>query len=213
MKWLRKRIELLKNDNELAVIHLLHLLLIALQVYENYVGQIEYHWYLRAGGCAVISLCIFLFGRKGLSYGLMIFACALVYINNFYNYATIFFMRIAIGANPKIRKIAPWVYLVNVFIAYSQKRLGITPFIIHGIYCVLFHIKMDYVFETHKPSKLNLTDDERQILDLKLQGKMQKEIDLYSPQTITAKMKSARERNLCETTEELMAKYAKEKEQ
>ena len=30
---------------------------------------------------------------------------------------------------------------------------------------------------------------------------------------VSAKMKSARERNLCETTEELMAKYAKEKEQ
>lgn len=39
---------------------------------------------------------------------------------------------------------------------------------------------------------------------------MQKEINLYSQQTITAKMKAARERNLCETTEELMAKYAKE---
>ena len=39
-----------------------------------------------------------------------------------------------------------------------------------------------------------------------------KEIDLYSQQTISAKMKSARERNLCETTEELMAKYSKEKE-
>ena len=49
--------------------------------------------------------------------------------------------------------------------------------------------------------------------DKKLQGKQQKEIDLYSQQTISAKMKSARERNLCETTEELMAKYAKEKEQ
>lgn len=155
---LRQRIELLKNDKKLALIFLLHLLLIGLHVYENYVGQIEYHWYLRAGGCAVISLCIFLFGRKGLSYGLMIFACALVYVNKFYNYATIFFMLIAIGANPKIRKIAPWVYLVNVFIAYSQKRLGITPFLIHVIYCVMFHIKMDYVFETHKPDKLNLTE-------------------------------------------------------
>ena len=76
----------------------------------------------------------------------------------------------------------------------------------------MFYTKMNYVFAIHKPEKLNLTDSERQILDLKLQGKMQKEIDLYSPQTITAKMKSARERNLCETTEELMAKYAKEKE-
>ena len=212
-KWLRNRIELLKNDKQLAMIMLLHIVLIGLHVYEWKVGDIEYYWYLRAGGCGVIALFIFLFGRKGLAWSLMIFACVLVYINNFYNYATIFFMLVAMGADPKLKKVAPWIYLVNVFIAYTMKRLGITPFMIHLIYCVMFYTKMNYVFAIHKPEKLNLTDSERQILDLKLQGMMQKEIDLYSPQTITAKMKSARERNLCETTEELMAKYAKEKEQ
>lgn len=211
-KWLRNRIELLKNDKQLTLIMLLHIVLIGLHVYEWKVGDIEYYWYLRAGGCGLIALFIFLFGRKGLAWSLVIFACTLVYINNFYNYATIFFMLVAMGADPKLRKVAPWIYLVNVFIAYTMKRLGITPFMIHLIYCVMFYTKMNYVFAIHKPEKLNLTDSERQILDLKLQGKMQKEIDLYSPQTITAKMKSARERNLCETTEELMAKYAKEKE-
>ena len=211
-KWLRNRIELLKNDKQLALIMLLHIVLIGLHVYEWKVGDIEYYWYLRAGGCGLIALGIFFFGRKGLAWSLVVFACTLVYINNFYNYATIFFMLVAMGADPKLKKIAPWIYLVNVFVAYTMKRLGITPFAIHLIYCVMFYTKMNYVFAIHKPEKLNLTDSERQILDLKLQGKMQKEIDLYSPQTITAKMKSARERNLCETTEELMAKYAKEKE-
>ena len=211
-KWFRNRIDLLKNDKQLLLIMLLHIVLIGLHVYEWKVGDIEYYWYLRAGGCGVIALFIFLCGRKGLALSLVIFACTLVYINNFYNYATIFFMLVAMGADPKLRKIAPWIYLVNVFVAYTMKRLGITPFMIHLIYCVMFYTKMNYVFAIHKPEKLNLTDSERQILDLKLQGKMQKEIDLYSPQTITAKMKSARERNLCETTEELMAKYAKEKE-
>lgn len=213
MKWLRNRIELLKNDKQLALIMLLHIVLIGLHVYEWQVGDIEYYWYLRAGGCGLIALGIFFFGRKGLAWSLVVFACTLVYINNFYNYATIFFMLVAMGADPKLKKVAPFIYLVNVFVAYTMKRLGITPFMIHLIYCVMFYTKMNYVFAIHKPEKLNLTDSERQILDLKLQGKMQKEIDLYSPQTITAKMKSARERNLCETTEELMAKYAKEKEQ
>lgn len=174
-KWVRNRIELLKNDKKLLLIFFLHLLLIALHVYENYVGNIEYHWYLRAGGCGLISFCIFFFGRKGLAWALMIFACVLVYINNFYNYAPIFFMLVAMGADPKLKKVAPLVYLLNVFIAYTMKRLGITPFAIHLIYCVMFYTKMNYVFAIHKPEKLNLTDSERQILDLKLQGKMQKE--------------------------------------
>lgn len=212
-KWLRNRIELLKNDKQLALIMLLHIVLIGLHVYEWQVGDIEYYWYLRAGGCGLIALGIFFFGRKGLAYALLIYSCTLVYINNFYNYATIFFMLIAIGANPKIKKVAPWIYLINIVISYTMKRLGIIPFLIHVVYVYLFNIKIKYIFAINKPEKLNLTDDEKKILDEMLAGKMQKEIDLYSPQTITAKIKNARERNLCETKEELMAKYAKEKEQ
>ena len=211
-KWFRNRIELLKNDKQLLEIMLWHIVLISLHCCEYYINGIQYYWYLRAGGCAVIALCIFLFGRKGLSYGLMIFACSLVYVNNFWNYATILFILIAVGANPKLTKYAQWIYFVNVVISFRMKNLDIVAFLIHIVYIRMFRIKISYVFAIHKPEKLNLTDSERQILDLKLQGKQQKEIDLYSQQTISAKMKSARERNLCETTEELMAKYAKEKE-
>lgn len=207
MRWLKNRIELLKNDKELALIMFLHILLIGLHVYENYVGSIEYHWHLRAGGCGLIALCIFLFGRKGLSFALVVFSCALVYINNFYNYATIFFMLIAIGANPKIRKAAPWIYLANVFVAYSLKRLGITPFIIHIVYCVVFYTKVNYIFAVHKPETLNLTDDERRIIAELAKGKLQKEIDFFSEQTVSAKLKSARERNMVETTADLILKF------
>ena len=206
-KWLRNRIELLKNDKELAVILLLHLLLIVLHVYENYVGNIEYHWYLRAGGCGLISLGIFFFGRKGLAYSLLVYSCTLVYINNFYNYATIFFMLIAIGANPKMKKFAPVVYLVNVVISYTLKRLGIIPFLIHVVYVFMFYIKIRYVFSVNKPQKLNLTDDEKKILDELAAGKMQKQISLFSEPTISHKIKNARERNMCETTSELLEKY------
>lgn len=206
---IKQNFTLLKNDKKLALILLLHLLLIALHIYENYVGSIEYHWYLRAGGCAVISLGIFFFGRKGLAYGLMIFSCTLVYINNFYNYATIFFMLIAIGANPKLRLVAPWIYLVNVFVAFSLKRFGITPFIIHIIYCIMFYVKINYVFKIHKPEKLNLTEDEKAILSELAKNKLQKEIDLFSQQTISQKLKNARERNMIETTSELVEKFKK----
>jgi len=185
----------------------LHLVLIALHIYENYVGDIEYYWYLRAGGCGLIALGIFFFGRKGLAWALIIYACVLVYINNFYNYATIFFMLVAIGADPKLKKVAPIIYLLNVFIAYTMKRLGITPFSIHLVYCLMFYTKIGYVFAIHKPETLNLTHDEKLILEELAKGKMQKEIDLYSQQTISGKLKNARERNLIETTPDLIMKY------
>ncbi len=62
-----------------------------------------------------------------------------------------------------------------------------------------------------KPSKtLNLKEDERYILDQLRAGKLQKEIEGYSEQSITAKLKNARERNMCESTAELLAKYTVE---
>ena len=119
-------------------------------------------------------------------------------------------MLITCGANPKMNKFAQFAYLINVFIAFTLKRLGIVPFVIHCVYIYMFKTKLQYVFKVNKPSKLNLTDDERKILDELLTGKMQKEIDLFSPQTITAKIKSARERNLCDTTPELLTLYSAE---
>ena len=213
MKYFKNRIELLKNDKELCLIFFLHLLLIGLHIYENYVGSIEYYWYLRAGGCGLISLGIFFFGRKGLAYALLIFSCVLIYVNNFYNYATIFFMLIAVGANPKLKKAAPIIYILNVFVAFTLKRLGIVPFVIHSIYIIMFQKKLQYVFKINKPNKLNLTDDERKILDELVKGKMQKEIDLWSEQTVSAKIKSARERNLCDSTNDLLTQYRMEEKE
>lgn len=207
---LRQRIELLKNDRTFLKILLLHLLLIALHFYEYKTSHIEYFWYLRAGGCGLIALGIFFLGRKGLSYGLIIFSCALVYVNNFYNYATIFFMLTAIGANPKLKKVAPWIYLANVVVSFSLKNLNIVAFLIHVVYIYMFQTKISYVFTVNKPSKLNLMEDEKAILKEMLAGKKQKEIELYSQPTITAKLKGARERNLIESTPELLAKFAAE---
>lgn len=204
---LKQKYLLLINDKDLLHIFLLHLLLILLHFYESRTSNIEYHWYLRAGGCGVIALCIFLFGRKGLAYGLLIFSCSLVYINNFYNYATIFFMLIAIGANPKLKKYAPWIYLTNVVISFDLQRLGIIAFLIHIVYVRMFQIKMNYVFAINKPTALNLTEDEKAILTELSKGKLQKEIELFSEQTITHKIKAARERNMCSSTGELVEKF------
>ena len=207
---IKQKVELLRNDSELLKIFLLHIFLIGLHFYEYKTNCIEYYWYLRAGGCGVISLFIFLFGRKGLSYGLMLFSCTLIYVNNFYNYATIFFMLIAIGANPKLKKFAPWIYLINVVVSFSLKKLDIIAFLIHIVYVFMFQIKINYVFAVNKPEKLNLTEDEKLILAELAKGKLQKEIDLFSEQTITHKLKNARERNMCNSTGELVEKFKQE---
>lgn len=206
-KWIKNRIKLLKNDTELAKLLFCHLLLIVLHYFEYRTTDVQYFWYLRAGGCALIAVLIFFIGRTGLAYGLFVFSCTLVYINNFYNYATIFFMYIAIGANPKLRKIAPWIYILNVIISYKLKNLDIIAFCIHCVYTVMFGIKINYVFIPNKPEVLNLTEDEKIILEELAKGKLQKQIEGYHQNTVTKYLRNAMERNMCKTKTELLQKY------
>jgi len=206
-KWIKNRIKLLKNDTELAKLLFCHLLLIVLHYFEYRTTDVQYFWYLRAGGCALISVLIFFIGRTGLAYGLFIFSCTLVYINNFYNYATIFFMYIAIGANPKLRKAAPWIYILNVIISYKLKNLDIIAFCIHCVYTVMFGIKINYVFIPNKPEVLNLTEDEKIILEELAKGKLQKQIEGYHQNTVTKYLRNAMDRNMCKTKTELLQKY------
>ena len=209
---IQQKYSLLKNDRTLLVVFGLHLLLIICHVSHGLMSDIQYHSLLRACGCFLISLLIFLFGRKGLSYGFTIYACALIYVNTFYNYGSIFLILVAIGANPKFQKNILIVYFINAAISFSLQRLLIFSGVIHAIYLVLFYYCISYVFKVNPPTKLNLAEDEQMILNEMLAGKKQKEIDLYSQQTITAKLKTMRERNMSDSTSTLLARYAVEKE-
>lgn len=210
MRFFKNRINELRNDKTLGIILLLHLVLAVCHICHSFMSDIQYHGELRTVGCGIIAILIFLLGRKGLAFGLLVYACSLIYVNNFYNYGTIFFMLIAFGAYPKIKWQSIVIYAINVIIAFSLKKLLAFSVAIHFIYLLLFWLCIKYVYKVKTPEKLSLTDDERKILDEMVAGKLQKEIDLFSPQTITAKIKSARERNLCENTAELISKYALE---
>lgn len=210
--YLDQKVELLKNDKILLMIFLLHIVLTVCHICHSFLSDIQYHAYMRAGCCLLIAILIFFFGRIGLSYGFVIYACILAYFNTFYNYGSIFFTLIAIGANPKMKKCFIGVLLLNVIISFSLQRLIVFSFAIQVIYFALYYLCTKYVFTVHGPDKLNLTEDEKIILDELLSGKKQKEIEQYSQPTITHKLKNARERNLIETTAELLTKYAAEKE-
>lgn len=210
LNYFRQRIKLLKNDEFLIKILILLLLLLVFHICYSFYATTQYQSYIRAGNCFVISILIFFFGRKGLSYGFTFYACILVYFNTFYNYGSILLLLISIGANPTIKNKAFVLYLINVIIAFSIRKLLVFAFAIHSSYIILFYLCTKYVFSVKTPEKLNLTEDEKMILREMLMGKLQKEIDLFSQTTITAKLKNARERNMCKTTSELLSKYVTE---
>lgn len=207
---LKGRVIALKNDRKSLIILLLHLLLAACHLSFNLFSDIQYHAELRAAGCITIALLTFFFDRRGMAVGFVLYASSLIYINTFYNYGTIFFLLIAYGAYPKIKWPALVIYAINVFISFSLKKLIPIAILIHFIYLGLFLLITILIYKVKPSRTLNLKEDERYILNELMDGKLQKEIDRYSQQTITAKLKNAKERNMCESTTELLTVYALE---
>ena len=81
---------------------------------------------------------------------------------------------------------------------------------IHGMNCFLFYVCAKYLFAAIPQSTLLLTDDERVVLRELAGGKLQKQIEQFSVNTVTKLLKNAMERNNCKSKTELLHRYLKE---
>lgn len=207
----RKKYQILKSNRVLFSIFLIHLLLVFFHLaYSFYTEHTQ--CYVRGGFCLFIALCTFLFLRKGFAFSILGYACVLLYYNNFFNYTSFLFVLFAIYSNPKIKVQALILYSLNVFIALAIKECSILTLGIHAMNCVLFYCCAKYLFAAAPSTTLLLTDDERNILKELASGKLQKQIELFSQNTITKMIKRAMERNMCKSKAELLHRFIKENE-
>jgi hypothetical protein len=208
-----KKIQVIKSDRLLFSIFLIHLLLAFFHfAYSFFTENPQTQCFIRAGFCAAIALATFLFLRAGFSISILIYASVLLYFNNFFNYTSFLFVLFAIYATPKIQPYAVLYYTIAVFIVFALKGYSILTLGIHGLNCCLFYVCARFLFEARIQTTLLLTDDERLVLSEMAQGKMQKQIEAFSPNKVTKVIKNAQERNQCKTKAELLHRYIKENE-
>lgn len=204
-----KRYQIIKSDRLLFSIFLIHLLLAFFHLSYSFYSE-HYQCFVRAGFCVLISVCTFFFLRKGFSVSILAYACVLLFFNKFFNYTSFLFVLFAIYCTPKIQQQALLLYAISLFIAFAVKEYAILTLGIHGLNCLLFYCCAKYVFAAVTPTTLLLTDDERAVLSELAVGKMQKQIDLFSQNTITKLLKNAMDRNFCKSKTELIHRYLKE---
>ncbi len=209
---IKRQVELLKVDGFLFKIFLLHLGLVFLHVYYSFYAEEKIQAYIRGGFCFFISVMAFCFQRKGLSIGMILYSCVLLYINRFFNYTSFFFVLFAVYCMPKYKTPALILYAVNCFVSLTVRHMQIPTLGIHAVNCCLIYMYAHYIFKPKIPRVLVLTDDERHILGELADGKLQKEIEDYAPNTVTRKIRDAMERNLCKTKAELLQKFIEQKE-
>jgi DNA-binding CsgD family transcriptional regulator len=160
-----------------------------------------------------IAISTFFFLRIGFSVSILLYAYVLVYFNNFFNYTSFLFVLFAVYCTPKIRDKALLFYAIDVFVIFAIKQYAILTLGIHGLNCLLFYLLSTRVFGFVQETTLLLTDDERLVLSELAAGKMQKQIDQFSQNTITKLIKNAQMRNNCKSKTELIHRFMKENPQ
>lgn len=205
-----KRYSLLKSDKFYFYSCIIFLLLGSLHIAYYFQDTTIRQPVVRCVFCYVIALVVFLFSRKGFAIVLLLFAFTLMYWNTFYNYTSFLFLILSVHLYPELKQKVIPVYALNGFIAFAVKGYAVYAVGIHALYCVFFYLCVKYTIQPKLPPKLILEKDERNILAELAKGKLQKEIELFSQNTITAKLRKARERNLCNTTQELLHRFIAE---
>lgn len=190
------------------------------------------------GICAGVVLLFTLFtGKKYWNPLLFIWAIAIMFWNRFTNYTSFILILIAIFINPKTKIPYVLIYSTIVLSAMIFYKDTYTHLLIHGIGCMFFYTvfstinkkyelykkELEFLHEQnrelrqqvndlqkYKSDKLNLTQDEKDIIFELCNGKEVKEIDIYSQNTIYVKLREARKRNNCLTNDELKARFTAE---
>lgn len=199
----------LKADRAFFIIFIIHLLLAFFHLVYSFKTD---YWqcYVRAAFCLFIAVSIFLFKRPGFSVSILLYAYTLLYFNNFYNYTSFVMLIFAIITTPKLTIPALIIYGANLIPALVYRQNEIPTIGIHVLNCIWITVFIELVVIKKKPQTLHLTDEERLVLNELAQGKLQKQVEACSPNTVTKLLKNAMARNQCKTKTELLHRFIAE---
>lgn len=161
----------------------------------------------------VLSFGVLFFGRKAFYYITNIFALVLLFLTDFSCFVSIWLISLAGHINHKKENIWLYLYVVCATISFTIQKAEVLHIIIHFSICLFLLVSHHFLCDNKHCESLVLTGDEERILDELIKGKQQKEISFFSPNTITHKLKLAKERNNISDTQELIQLYKRKQSQ
>lgn len=184
----------------LAIFHFLQL--INLDYIYNPIVKLIFH--------ALFPFGVFLFGRSGIYIQLFLYANIEQYFLPYNNFNGFFITLLFCKMYKKWLKFAVFFYITNASVTLALQGNKPIYVLIHFATCIFFY----YIYYAVNNKNINIedfsiTEDEEKILKELAKGKQQKEIDFFNKNTVTKKIRQAKERNHCLTNEELLLKYIK----
>lgn len=165
----------------------------------------------------IFPLIVFFFGNKGMWIFYYVTAIVRTLDISFDDFTALTaFCILFLFIKPKykwLKFVTVISYLISVFCVAALHHKQPYHLFAHFIGCCILSItvyKLFYIednrIRSHK-SNLHLTHDEVLIIEELLKGKQQKEIEMFSQNTVCTKLKQARNRNGLKTTDELLMLY------
>ena len=208
MNYFKKRLQIILNDSYLSITCIISFICIGLHAYQFIDSNFDYRPLVRLIFSCGFPLVVFFSGRTGSYWYWWIYANILGINTTFQNYTAFVIICIFISLVPKMKFPSLILYACEIVFVATVRDKTPVHIAIHICNCICIYYAIKYLLKpTVNKKKLDLTYDEVIILDELLKGKQQKEIEQFSQNTVTNKLKQARERNGIATTDELLKKY------
>lgn len=123
------------------------------------------------------------------------------------NFSSFFLICIVLSICPRVKKLALLIYFITSTLAFMYNSEKLYHYFIHITRCGYFYLLISFITSKLEKIKLDLTKDETLILRQLSLGLQQKEIKEFSKNTVTKKLRAARERNKITSNYELIVKY------
>lgn len=199
------------DDKELVQLISCHLLIATLHLL-YFVRTHNSTELLRAAICTAAALSGTVFYRPGLRAGLIIYALTLPFYTQAVNYTDFFLIIISCRNWKRPHRIAiVTLYAIDILLAFSARHEDPLVFGIYAVGCFIIYTIIKIINDkdnTQEPVP-HFTEDEVIILEQLAQGKLQKEIEGFTKNTITKKLQQAQDRNHYTSREELKINYIK----
>ena len=165
-------------------------------------------------GINIVFIPITLIIRKNICIPyLLLYSIILLYLiaftpTYFYNNFSSFFLICIISILcPKIKLASFICYFIVITTCFIFGTEKIYHYLIHITRCLYFYVLLSFITKQINSVKLELNKDEIIILKQLALGMQQKEIKEISKNTVTKKLRAARERNNLTSNYELIVKY------
>lgn len=162
-----------------------------------------------------------MFKDRGYCYAMIIASTILSFALPMSNILPFFLLALIMLQRPKWKYFLLAWYFVLLFIeailleynllqhCLNVEGPGVVHLAIHVVLTFFFYVSISYFIQTRfKRKELELTEDEITILEELQREKMLKNCRSFSKNTLTQKLKEARDRNNIESNSELIAQYS-----